>query len=354
MPLPLPVLRPRHRPPEPRPHATSRGQSMVEFALVLPIFALFMVIAVDFGRVFFSYIEINNAAREGAAFGAVSPTDTVGIRSHALQETNVQAQAGENALQVTSACADSAGATLACDQASGGSGAGNTITVGVAEPFTFMTPLVSNFFQNSFQLHATATATVLGYAASGGGPPPGPCSPPVAIFNVITNNTLSVFADPTGSTPNSGVCSISGYNWTWGDGNVEVGSATGNPHTYANPGTYTVILEVTNQGGSTTTTRGVTVPAAPPPPTCAKPVADFSWTSNGKSRTYSDRSTVADPVNCPITDWLWTFTDIDPPAGGLQSNAQNPATVTYGNNSQHPVTLRVTNAGGSTTVTRNS
>ena len=63
-----------------------------------------------------------------------------------------------------------------------------------------------------------------------------------------------------------------------------------------------------------------------------------------------DLSTVADPVHCPITDWEWTFTD----ASGLKSNAQNPAPVTYGNNSSHPVTLKVTNAGGSTTITKNS
>jgi PKD repeat protein len=58
---------------------------------------------------------------------------------------------------------------------------------------------------------------------------------------------------------------------------------------------------------------------------------------------------VADPVNCPITDWLWTFT-----SDGTQSNAQNPAPFKYGNNSSHPVTLRVTNAAGSATITKNS
>ncbi len=70
----------------------------------------------------------------------------------------------------------------------------------------------------------------------------------------------------------------------------------------------------------------------------------------GKTYTYRDASSVADPVHCPITDWLWTFTDL----GGTQSNAQNPAAVTYGNNSNHPVTLRVTNAAGSRTVTLNT
>lgn len=59
---------------------------------------------------------------------------------------------------------------------------------------------------------------------------------------------------------------------------------------------------------------------------------------------------MTDPLNCPITDWLWTFTD----AGGLQSNAQNPAPVTYGNNSGHPVTLKVTNLAGFNQITLNT
>jgi PKD repeat protein len=61
---------------------------------------------------------------------------------------------------------------------------------------------------------------------------------------------------------------------------------------------------------------------------------------------------VADPVNCPITAWLWTFTD----QGGLQSNAQFPAPVQYGGNPNalHPVTLTVTNDGGSGTITKST
>jgi Flp pilus assembly protein TadG len=42
------------------------GQSMVEFALLLPIIVLLLVGVFDLGRAFFSYIAITNAAREGA------------------------------------------------------------------------------------------------------------------------------------------------------------------------------------------------------------------------------------------------------------------------------------------------
>jgi Flp pilus assembly protein TadG len=337
------------------------GQAVVEFAIILPVFLFILVIAVDFGRLFFSYIQINNAAREGAAFGLRAPTQCGGnpclatsqIAIHAKQETNSQGQGGEAAggISVSATCADGVGTTITCASAAGGgTGAGNTITVKVNESFTFLTPLITGFFGNSLQMNASATAPITDYAAPAGGVPPAPCSPPFGTFVVNSTTGRDVFADPTGSTPNSGVCSISGYNWDWGDGTQEPGTATGDSHTYASDGSWTVILEVTNQGGTHQSSHPVTVPAGPPPPTCAKPTTNFTWTKSGKTYTYADASTVADSVNCPITDWLWTFTDL----GGLQSNAQNPTSVTYANNSSHPVTLKVTNAGGSTTIALNT
>ncbi|MFB0918663.1 MAG: pilus assembly protein [Clostridiaceae bacterium] len=48
------------------------GQSLVEFALVLPILLLLIVAIVDFGWVFMAKITVNNAAREGARVYAVN------------------------------------------------------------------------------------------------------------------------------------------------------------------------------------------------------------------------------------------------------------------------------------------
>ncbi len=44
----------------------TQGQSMVEFALILPLFILFIVGIFELGRAFFAFIVISNAAREGA------------------------------------------------------------------------------------------------------------------------------------------------------------------------------------------------------------------------------------------------------------------------------------------------
>jgi Flp pilus assembly protein TadG len=47
------------------------GQTLVEFAFVLPIFLLVLFAIVDFGMAFHAWITVTNSAREGARVGAV-------------------------------------------------------------------------------------------------------------------------------------------------------------------------------------------------------------------------------------------------------------------------------------------
>lgn len=48
-----------------------RGQSLVEFTLIIPIFLLLVFAIVDFGMGLYSWITVTNAAREGARLGTV-------------------------------------------------------------------------------------------------------------------------------------------------------------------------------------------------------------------------------------------------------------------------------------------
>lgn len=53
-----------------------RGQSLVEFALVIPIFVLMLMGIFDLGRAVFAYNTANNAAREAARLAIVDQTLT--------------------------------------------------------------------------------------------------------------------------------------------------------------------------------------------------------------------------------------------------------------------------------------
>jgi len=54
----------------------SKGQALVEFALILPLLLFFLMIIFEFGNIFHSYLLITSAAREGARMGIVGHTDT--------------------------------------------------------------------------------------------------------------------------------------------------------------------------------------------------------------------------------------------------------------------------------------
>src|SRR3954452_6216031 len=46
------------------------GQSLVEFALILPVMLLLLLGAIDFGRVFLGWVSLNNTARIAANYAA--------------------------------------------------------------------------------------------------------------------------------------------------------------------------------------------------------------------------------------------------------------------------------------------
>jgi len=68
---------------------SSRGQSMVELAIVVPVLALLLVASADFARVFYFSIAVNNAARAGAQYGSqtlATAADINGMKSAATQD----------------------------------------------------------------------------------------------------------------------------------------------------------------------------------------------------------------------------------------------------------------------------
>lgn len=67
-----------------------RGQSLVEFALLLPLLLIIALGVFDFGRVYFAYVSVTNAARNGAQYASFSTEragDLEGIRGAALADT---------------------------------------------------------------------------------------------------------------------------------------------------------------------------------------------------------------------------------------------------------------------------
>lgn len=71
-----------------RDQPQTKGQSLVEFALVLPFLLLILLGAVDLSRAFQTYVVVTNAAREGARWAGTHPTDTDGSSARAIAEAS--------------------------------------------------------------------------------------------------------------------------------------------------------------------------------------------------------------------------------------------------------------------------
>ena len=61
----------------------TRGQSLVEFALIIPIFLLIVLGLFDMGRAVFYYSTISNASREAVRLGIVDQ-NTLDVRQEAV------------------------------------------------------------------------------------------------------------------------------------------------------------------------------------------------------------------------------------------------------------------------------
>jgi Flp pilus assembly protein TadG len=105
------------------------GQTLVEYALMLPLLVLIILFLVDGGRAVYYYSVLHNAAREGARWGVIVPEDTAGIEAAARAKA-----VGLNPANLTVLSAETKTETEWY------------ITVLVTYDFNLVTPLISVIF----------------------------------------------------------------------------------------------------------------------------------------------------------------------------------------------------------------
>ena len=57
-----------------------KGQSMVEFAMILPVLLLIIIGIIEFGFMFSGYLALSNASREAVRTVSLGETDMVAIQ----------------------------------------------------------------------------------------------------------------------------------------------------------------------------------------------------------------------------------------------------------------------------------
>jgi len=113
------------------------GQGMVELALAMPLLLLLMLGTIDIGRVFYDYVQLRNAVREGAGYGARMPNDTAGI------VLRVNRHGIPSSTSISVAC------TGNCTTTNGVPNGVGTIEVSATHTFT---PVTTSFLQTWFGL----------------------------------------------------------------------------------------------------------------------------------------------------------------------------------------------------------
>ena len=156
--------------------------------------------------------------------------------------------------------------------------------------------------------------------------------PPRADFNWHCESLTCQFTDA--STDEDG--SIAGLSWRFGDGST---SETSNPsHVYAEPGSYTVTLTASDDGGGTDEASAQVTVTAPPPEPNEAPHAEFEVHCSDLTCTFVDKSKDDDGA---VVGWHWSFGD------GATSSERNPV-HTYAEEGKYDVLLTVTDNRGAT------
>lgn len=77
-----------------------RGTAILEMALLLPVLLLVVLGTIDFGRAVYVHNALANAARDGARFASVDPTNTTCIKTLAERNSSL-ANLGNSDVTVT-------------------------------------------------------------------------------------------------------------------------------------------------------------------------------------------------------------------------------------------------------------
>lgn len=160
---------------------SARGQGLVELAMLLPLLALLLVMAIDAGRVFFGWVALQNASRIGADFaaahadawdGAPDPTQqNQRDRYQLLVQNDLQALGCEgNPVPAPDFDIDGDGIPVFAD--------GALVRVELYCDFGLLTPLAEDFMGSPATLHAK-TDFAINRTINTGLPPPVDPPPPV-------------------------------------------------------------------------------------------------------------------------------------------------------------------------------
>ena len=301
-----------------------------------------LMIALDFGRVYLGYVNLQNLSRIAANFAANDPDAW-----QASPNATTQARYRDivlNDARATNCDLPGNPDVVAAPTFEDRNGDGDTRDLGdlarvqLTCSFTLITPLISGIVGNPLAVSADAVFPIKNGLAQTAVAPGGSSStgglPPTVAFSaspVSGEAPLVVqFNDESGGSPTT-------WQWDFGDGSF---SGVQDPaYTYTAPGTYDVTLTAGNGYGTGTLTKTTYVTVGVPPSNSVAFTADKTGGTAPLTVQFTDQSTETP------TAWLWAFGD------GATATTQNPSHQ-YTATGTYDVTLTITTATGDQTLTK--
>jgi Flp pilus assembly protein TadG len=177
----------------------TRGQALVELALILPVFLLLFAAALDLGRLYYSQITINNAAKEGALEASRNPTSFDSTKPCDATTNRVVCLVINEAKGSFYAIAPG-DISLTCSPGpcSATPVVGDTVSVSVRGTFTLVTPLLASFLGGqTVGISATSVAQLGVEPEPAPGVTPAPTPTPTPAPTVAPTPTPSPGATST-------------------------------------------------------------------------------------------------------------------------------------------------------------
>jgi hypothetical protein len=126
-----------------------RGQALVEMAIILPVLLLLVLMALDFGRVFFGWVGLTNASRIGASYAAAHPT-AWGTPGNATQRAHYEDQIRADANALNCVLPE----TIPAPVFASGTDLRDEAQVTLTCEFSMITPLVSQIVGGTIAIRA--------------------------------------------------------------------------------------------------------------------------------------------------------------------------------------------------------
>lgn len=134
-------------------HKNEKGQSLTELAISFTFLMLLLAGTVDLGRMFFTMIQLQDAAQEGAIYGSTDPTNNSQIEARVRNTSS-------NPVDLSNT--GTVGVAIATVPSGSSQCAGNGLKVDVSYTFQFSMPFIGMAIPSStIPLTGTATSTIL-------------------------------------------------------------------------------------------------------------------------------------------------------------------------------------------------